>query len=127
MKTILLCATEDNNRKKVERFLRKMKYRFIVSDNIDDAFRSFRRNKADLLLLSGTIKTEDQASLRESVRHIDKTIPVLFYDVVGSFALSDQISFSAIDDVVFSGSTAKELSWRIRGLLKQSQSMRNQS
>lgn len=127
METILLCAPEGNNRKKVERFLQKTRYRFIVSDNIDDAFRLFRRDKADLLLLSGAIKTEDLALLCESVRNIDKTVPVLFYDLVGSFALSDQISFSAIDDVVFSGSTAKELSWRIRGLLKQSQSMRNQS
>lgn len=104
--------------------MQKTRYRFIVSDNIDDAFRLFRRDKADLLLLSGAIKTEDLASLCESVRNIDKTVPVLFYDLVGSFALSDQISFSTIDDCIVSGSSSKELLWRIRGLMKQSKSMK---
>lgn len=125
MKTILLCEP-NNSKNKVERILQKSSYRCIICDDIDDVLQLFHKNNADLLLLSAEIATEDLAMLRESIRCTNKTVPILFFDVSGSFALLNQISLSCIDDYVLFGSSKKELLWRIRGLLKQSQSMRNQ-
>ena len=122
---ILLAEDDDNLGLLLFNFLKNKGYGVSLVRNGKEAFETFNKEKFDFCIFDVMMPIMDGFTLAKEIREIDKKIPILF--LTAKSMKEDKLEGFAIgaDDYLTKPFVPKELSARIRALLRRARSTDN--